>query len=765
MEEKYWKLRVKMMNIIRKLRKIMFKSGRIISENGFKQFFKISISYLKRKMLKKKSTNNISLDILFVNGTTLPHPERYRVDHQIEQLSSNGLTANKIYYEDLTLDMIKYYRGFVFFRVPITPEIDNFIDLAKKRNKTCFFDIDDLVIDTSYTNNISYVSKMPSSEKKQYDDGVLRTKQTLSKCEFGITTTERLQKELSDYGLRDVFINRNVASDEMIQLSLETVDNIKKDSSKIILGYFSGSITHNEDFELIISSVVKIMEKYDNVFLKIVGFLDLPKELKKFENRIIRIHFMDWKKMPQEIATCDINLAPLRDSIFNEAKSENKWLEASLVKVVTIASNFGAFKSEIIDGKTGILVENREWCEKLDYLILNPDIRMNIAENAFLECLNNRTTISTGNSIAEYIMEHLRPNVAFVLPSTDISGGVNVVLKHADILIKYGYDVSLINLVSPELIKYTRDVSNDYNVLHPYKEQILTFFDNLVGTLWSTLPGFIDSYPNKLLSSYFVQNFETGFMKYGDKGRIVANSTYASLKNIHYTTMSLWCKNWLKEKFGKEAWYASNGIDIENFQYKKRNFKNRKIRILVEGDSQDHYKNVDEAFRIIKNLDFNYYEISYLSYRNKPKNWYHVDHFYNRVSPNKVGEIYAENDILIKSSLLESFSYPPLEMMATGGVSIVVPNDGNAEYLVDKENCLLYSAGNIEMALELIEELSTNKELYDKLSINGRSTAESYIWENKESDILKLYPISNKKKQKFLIAPSVSNSFEDLNDF
>ena len=53
----------------------------------------------------------------------------------------------------------------------------------------------------------------------------------------------------------------------------------------------------------------------------------------------------------------DINLAPLEESLFNEAKSENKWMEAALVKVPTIASNVGAFKV-INNNEDGILVNN-----------------------------------------------------------------------------------------------------------------------------------------------------------------------------------------------------------------------------------------------------------------------------------------------------------------------------------------------------------------------------------------------------------------------
>ena len=38
---------------------------------------------------------------------------------------------------------------------------------------------------------------------------------------------------------------------------------------------------------------------------------------------------MDYKELPAKIAEMDINLAPLCDTIFNEAKSEIKWMEAA----------------------------------------------------------------------------------------------------------------------------------------------------------------------------------------------------------------------------------------------------------------------------------------------------------------------------------------------------------------------------------------------------------------------------------------------------
>ena len=46
-------------------------------------------------------------------------------------------------------------------------------------------------------------------------------------------------------------------------------------------------------------------------------------------------------------------------------------------------------------------------------------------------------------------------------------------------------------------------------------------------------------------------------------------------------------------------------------------------------------------------------------------------------------EIYEKCDILLKSNWLESFSYSPLDIMATYGYVIIVSNEGNQEYVKD----------------------------------------------------------------------------------
>ena len=60
------------------------------------------------------------------------------------------------------------YSCFIIFRAPYTDKLDAFIQLAKSWNKPVLYDVDDLVIDTKYTDQIEYVKNMDASQKARY---------------------------------------------------------------------------------------------------------------------------------------------------------------------------------------------------------------------------------------------------------------------------------------------------------------------------------------------------------------------------------------------------------------------------------------------------------------------------------------------------------------------------------------------------------------------------------------------------------------------
>lgn len=730
------------------------KTLKALKEEGITGAAKKTVSYLHTAKVRKleaqmqmQYVGKIYKDVLFINGvdyTALPHPPRYRVQHQMEQLRANNIDCDENFYLHLDLDQVRNYRVFVIFRAPYTEKLGEFIRLAKELNKTVIYDIDDLVIDTKYTDTIKYLDTMTAEERKGYDEGVRNMQKVLKMCDAVVTTTERLAQELSNY-VPKVFINRNTASELMLQLSEEAYKKsrqAKEKSDKVKLGYFSGSITHNDDFILIKPAVAKLMEQYRNVELHIVGILDIPEEFQAFQDRVIAHPFVEWQKLPELIASIDINLAPLEDSIFNEAKSENKWVEAALVRVPTVASNLGAFQRMVEHGKNGILCNtSEEWYEELEKLVTDRARRDAIGLAAYEYCRIKCVTLYTGFPFMKFIKSMYRENIAMVLPALNISGGIMVAFEHCKMLRENGYDVTIIN-DDFDARRWCEFQGIKFPVL-PSRETIFRGrFDKAVATMWSTVK-FLEAYTNIGKRYYLVQNFETNFYEPNDPLRIEANQKYSPIVDVQFVTISKWCEEWLREDYERESRYVPNGIHTKNYTPVKRDFSG-KIRILVEGDCGVYYKNVDESFRITNQLDRSKYEIWYMSYNAEPKAWYKVDKFLHKVPFHEVAEVYRQCHILLKTSFLESFSYPPLEMMATGGYAVVVPNDGNKEYLVDGKNCLLYPCGEIEKGLEAIHRITNEEALRETLWNGGLETARARDWKSLEKDILALYDCKEK---------------------
>jgi len=112
----------------------------------------------------------ITKDVLFINGCDpelVPHPFRYRVLHQMEQLSANFIESDTYFYLNFEPYIVRYYRVIIIFRCPWTHNIEKTIKQAKRLNKKILYDIDDLVFDTKYTNVIPYVKALSIKEKKK----------------------------------------------------------------------------------------------------------------------------------------------------------------------------------------------------------------------------------------------------------------------------------------------------------------------------------------------------------------------------------------------------------------------------------------------------------------------------------------------------------------------------------------------------------------------------------------------------------------------
>lgn len=341
-------------------------------------------------------------DVLFLSSGISGDSARYRIFHLIEELRNQGISASATSQDNpFLLRYPKKFKIFIFQRVLFTPTIKKMLEEIKKQNKIVIFGTDDLVFDPQYLKFMDYYQKMNAFEKKLYEKGVGGEILMDNYVQYGLVSTNFLKEKLEEYG-KKVFLVKNKVCQKDLKIAekiLQEKKNLPKNKF-ITLAYFSGTASHNKDFETILLPLQKIMKKYPQTRLFIGGPLDLPEKfLREFFFRITRFPFAPREENFKNIAHADINLAPLEiNNPFCMAKSELKFFEAGLVSTPTVATATQAFQEAIQDGQDGFLAFNqKEWKEKMEKLILNKKLRELMGEKAREKVLQKYTTNNTDN--------------------------------------------------------------------------------------------------------------------------------------------------------------------------------------------------------------------------------------------------------------------------------------------------------------------------------------------------------------------------------
>lgn len=344
--------------------------------------------------------------------------------------------------------------------------------------------------------------------------------------------------------------------------------------------------------------------------------------------------------------------------------------------------------------------------------------------------------------------------IAYLLPGTTISGGVGIVLQHANRLQKRGHEL-YISALSGET---SADWFPRQKVPILKMDDLPDDLDILTATHWST------SYEVLNLKArhkcYFVQSDETRFHEKGSDQFYMTQLSY--LFNFHYLTEAKWIQNWLADNFDKKAALVPNGLDGDIFHKTDPiEKKGNKLRVLLEGPINAPLKGMKEAFEVVKDLDV---EVWCISSDGKPRPEWKCHRFFESVPMTKMKEIYSSCDILLKLSRMEGFFGPPLEMMACGGTSVVGKVTGHDEYIIDGENALIVDPMDIKGARQAVQLLIDNKDLREKLCHNGAKTVEQWQWES-FIDLLENYyhDITEGKQQTFTHVREITN--EALSQF
>jgi glycosyltransferase involved in cell wall biosynthesis len=363
------------------------KAFNVLKRDGFLNGAKRIIS--AQKIVNKKVAPG---DVLIVtNG--VGDSAFYRAHNVAEELNENEIkTSVATQNNKKLLRYVSEFKIFVFHRIVKTDLIAKMIEKIKEQKKEIIFETDDLVYDPKFLKLMDGYKKMNFLEKKMYQNGLggdILNDDYVKTC---TTTTNFLAEKLKQKN-KKVFIVKNKLSKKDLAWANNILKNQKpKKDQEVIIGYFSGTISHNKDFATITKPLTNILEKYQQVKLFIAGPLDLEDEFtRKFKDRIINSAYVPRKEHFKNIASVDINIAPLEiNNPFCESKSELKFFEAGILKVPTIATATQTFRETIIDGEDGFIAKNeKEWESKLKELIKNENLRKKMGEKARQKTLKN----------------------------------------------------------------------------------------------------------------------------------------------------------------------------------------------------------------------------------------------------------------------------------------------------------------------------------------------------------------------------------------
>ena len=317
-------------------------------------------------------------------------PRRYRTFHLYEQARLAGLNCHLSHVTDPRLrEKAARASVIILHRAAFDSQVAWIEKEIHRNGGTLVNDLDDLVFDPAAVQYIHSPDFADLVRRSLYLEDVHRFRQTLDLCDHVIVSSDYLADRVRQLG-KPASVHRNAFSFEMQALAGTAEPSSNRKSGKLVVGYASGTPTHDQDFASIKPALLHILQQNPKTELWLVGRLDPGKDWGAAQDRVKQIDFVPWRKLPEIQINFDINLAPLQtDNPFGQSKSEIKYVEAALLSVPTIASPSDSYQYAIQPDQTGYLpASTQEWQACLEELINHREQRSAVGRNACQDVRN-----------------------------------------------------------------------------------------------------------------------------------------------------------------------------------------------------------------------------------------------------------------------------------------------------------------------------------------------------------------------------------------
>ena len=248
-----------------------------------------------------------------------------------------------------------------------------------------------------------------------------------------------------------------------------------------------------------------------------------------------------------------------------------------------------------------------------------------------------------------------------------------------------------------------------------------------VATWWTTALQLFDIEAGR--RAVFLQSLEERFYRPDEPFERAGAASVLAL-DVDYVTVAEWIGDLLAElRPDARCLVVRNGIDKAVFGSRPRTPHDGRLRVLVEGQPTLWFKGVAEAVRAVRAMS-EPASLTVVAHDGAALAGVDADRREAGLDAAGMAALYAEHDVLLKLSRVESVGMPPLEAFHMGVPCVLTPYTGHEQYARHGENCLIAGFDDEPGTTALLDLLARDRELLGRLSEGALATAAG--WPSRE---------------------------------
>lgn len=337
-----------------------------------------------------KTAVSLAPRILIIAEVSLRQCAKYRVWQKRDLLERLGWTVEVVDWRDVNVAMsaLQICTQVIFYRVPGFDDVMKLVKEAHRLRLEPRWEVDDLIFDAEEYLQNGNISSLPKSEQDLLMSGVVLFRRGMLACGQGIASTRALAQAMRDAGLKHVDIVENALDRETLEIAASLPPRGEAVDDRVWVSYGSGTNTHDEDFRQAEAGLIAALDEEPRLCLRVIGQLKLSKDFDRFGDRIERLTELSYRDYLAALAQTDIAIAPLEPTLFNDCKSNIKFLEAAVVRVAALCSPRDAFLAVMRHEENGLLaVTSDEWKNGFLKLARDKALRDRLAARAWQDVM------------------------------------------------------------------------------------------------------------------------------------------------------------------------------------------------------------------------------------------------------------------------------------------------------------------------------------------------------------------------------------------